>query len=85
METLKLNKISTKYYWEHFLLLPDNVIKSLFYPIDTAIDEQKVLFKKFVCIVNLETSTYCNRKCEYCPVSLNDSRKNQVYMTEELY
>lgn len=65
--------------------MPDNFIKSLFYPIDIAIDEQKALFKKFVCIVNLETSTYCNRKCEYCPVSLNDSRKNQLYMAEEIF
>jgi radical SAM protein with 4Fe4S-binding SPASM domain len=85
METLKLNKISTRHYWEHFLLVPDNLLKPLFYPRNIATDEQKSLFKKFVCIVNIETSTYCNRKCSYCPVSLNDSRKNQVYMADELF
>ncbi|MEK8019692.1 MAG: radical SAM protein, partial [Candidatus Parabeggiatoa sp.] len=85
METNNLNKISTRYYWEHFLSVPDNLLKSLFYPINSATDEQKSLFKKFVCIVNIETSTYCNRKCSYCPVSLDESRKNQVYMTDELF
>ena len=85
METFKLNKISTRHYWEHFLLVPDNLINPLFYPIDIAPDEKKSLFKKFVCIVNIETSTYCNRKCSYCPVSLDESRKNQVYMTDELF
>jgi len=85
METSQLNKISTRYYWEHFLLVPDNLLKSLFYPTNMATDEQSALFKKFVCIVNLETSKYCNRKCSYCPVSLNDSRKNKLYMTDELF
>ncbi|MDM8563182.1 SPASM domain-containing protein [Candidatus Marithioploca araucensis] len=85
METIKLNKISTRYYWEHFLLVPDNLLKPLFYPIALDIDEQSALFNKFVCIVNIETSSYCNRKCSYCPVSLDDSRKNQLYMTDELF
>jgi radical SAM protein with 4Fe4S-binding SPASM domain len=86
MDTLKLNKISTRYYWEHFLLLPDNLLKPLFYPTtNIATDEQSALFKKFVCIVNIETSTYCNRKCSYCPVSLDESRKNQLYMTEGVF
>jgi len=85
MEMIKLNKISTRYYWEHFLLVPDNLLKPLFYPRDITTDEQSALFKKFVCIVNIETSAYCNRKCSYCPVSLDDNRKNQVYMTDELF
>jgi len=85
METIKLNKISTRYYWEHFLLVPDDMLKPLFFPNNMTIDEQRALFKKFVCIVNIETSSYCNRKCAYCPVSLSESRKKQLYMTDELF
>lgn len=82
---MKLNKISTRYYWEHFLLVPDNLLKPLFFPSNMTIDEQSALFKKFVCIVNIETSTYCNRKCVYCPVSFSESRKQQLYMTDKLF
>lgn len=86
MEPIKLNKISTRYYWEHLLLVRDDILKPLFFPTEVFTSEQrKSLFKKFVCIVNLETSTYCNRKCPYCPVSLADSRKKQLCMADEVF
>lgn len=33
------------------------------------VDKSIEIFKKNVDNVNLETSSYCNRKCNYCPVS----------------
>lgn len=79
-----LNKIPGRYYW-HYFLKQETIPKSLFYPKNIDIKEKIALFKKYVCIVNLETSTYCNRKCQYCPISLTDSRKKQDYMSDEIF
>jgi hypothetical protein len=38
------------------------------------------LFNRF----SLETSSYCNRSCSFCPVS-NGARPNQILMREELF
>jgi 2-deoxy-scyllo-inosamine dehydrogenase (SAM-dependent) len=37
--------------------------------------------------VEVETTTYCNRRCTYCPNSIFDrgSRKNEVLMPEDLF
>lgn len=37
--------------------------------------------------VEIETTTYCNRRCSYCPNSIYDrgSRANEVYMETELF
>ncbi len=81
---VKLNKISTRYYWDHFLAQED-ISSSLFCPVQLNSCEQLDLFQKYVCIVNIETSAYCNRKCSYCPVSLDDSRKSQSYMDGQVF
>ncbi|MBR1728692.1 MAG: radical SAM protein [Selenomonadaceae bacterium] len=46
--------------------------------------EKKIeLFNKFVFLINLELSTYCNRKCSYCPLSIYP--RQQEYMSKELF
>lgn len=80
----KLNKISTRYYWQHFLA-QKNISAALFFPSQLDHEEKVALFEKHVCIINIETSSYCNRKCSYCPVSLNDSRKKQTYMPYQIF
>jgi len=35
---------------------------------------QKALFKRYVRSVVIELADYCNRVCDYCPVSLSDRR-----------
>jgi len=79
-----LNKIPGRHYWKYFLKQQD-FSKALFYPTELDIDAQIALFKKHVCIVNLETSTYCNRKCPYCPTPLSAFRKTQAYMKEAVF
>ena len=37
---------------------------------DLEIEKAKQLFKKYVELVCLEMSYYCNRACSYCPVTL---------------
>lgn len=34
-------------------------------------------------VINIETSAYCNRKCNYCPVSKID--RKQAYISDELF
>jgi hypothetical protein len=48
-------------------------------------DRAKALFKASVNQVEIETFTYCNRVCWFCPNSRIDRRSENRYMDEELY
>jgi radical SAM protein with 4Fe4S-binding SPASM domain len=51
---------------------------------DLSLNGSRNLFKQFVKIVNIETFSYCNRKCSYCPVSqLQEKEKN--YLDENTF
>ena len=74
-----------KNYWERKLI--DNtknfnidLIKSS----KLTIEQSKDLFKKYVEIVNLETSAYCNRVCPYCPVSIYGRKDKTIKISESL-
>ncbi len=45
---------------------------------------KKACFKSAVEIINLETSYYCNRKCDYCPVSESTRQTDQISMEIKL-
>ncbi len=71
-------------YWEAFFN-EEKINSDLFFKRhDITKEEAKELFKKYVCIVNLETSTVCNRKCDYCPLAIHD-RNEQIHMDDEFY
>ena len=56
-------------YWGYFMNLSD--FRGIFYPDNNlSVADKKKLLKKLICVVNLELSTYCNRRCSYCPLSL---------------
>lgn len=86
MKTLKDNfYIRGIDYWEHFNL-PEfkDIMSTPPHDGNKQLKEFKIeIFKKFVSIVNLELSTYCNRKCSYCPMSMYPRR--QQYMTDALF
>lgn len=73
--------VSKSEFWAYFLnsrnakkLLTKNV----------SVDERVQIFNEYVTIVNIETSSYCNRSCSYCPVAYHGSR-NQRLMDDELF
>jgi sulfatase maturation enzyme AslB (radical SAM superfamily) len=53
-------------YWEKVL---SNFDANLINNSVVSLDSQKILFKKYVELINLETSSFCNRSCVYCPDS----------------
>ena len=57
---------------EHFLRLDDP-------------EKQKNLFKLSVRAVEIEVSSYCNRKCWFCPNSKIDRRTAKNFMDEGVY
>lgn len=67
------NNKELNYEWEN--LLGGKIDESLFKS-DISYIESKNIFKKYVKIINLETFSYCNRYCSYCPVSLLDNKQN---------
>lgn len=63
---LELNKTPGDKYWQRLLELPEEDAQLAFQKLSDT-DKKKLAFKKFVCIVGIETSTFCNRRCDYCP------------------
>lgn len=77
-----LNKVSGVHYWDRFLAErsdPVNLFRSCLDP-----EQQRELLRHYVCIVNIETSTFCNRKCVYCPLSRFD-RTEQKRMSDDVF
>ena len=66
-EIYNLERGLQKYtYWEKIL---SNFDANLINNSVVSLDNQKMLFKKYVELINLETSSFCNRSCIYCPDS----------------
>ena len=73
-------------YWKRILSKSETIYYELFEQRENITKEiKKNIFEKYVEIVNIETSTKCNRKCLYCPLSEYERGKNQNYMEEELF
>lgn len=71
--------ISQTEYWDFFFKQEDSV-KLLQYNIPQNI--RKEIFNKYVSVINIETSSYCNRNCGYCPVS-DLATKTKEYICDE--
>lgn len=65
-EKLRLNKTPGVNYWEALLNLPLDE-SCIAFRLQDSDENLRLAFKKFVCIVDIETSSYCNRSCHYCP------------------
>ena len=61
------NRKRAKDYWDR--LLSKNI--SNLFTTKLSLHEKMNIFKNFVEMVNIETSTKCNRHCNYCPLSIN--------------
>lgn len=49
------------------------------------IEEAKILFRKSIKMVEIETFSYCNRKCWFCPNSFIDRVSKNYYLEESTY
>lgn len=80
----KIKKAGT--YWERLLLENEKIGYELFgYNKEINMVKKKEIFKKYVEVVIIETSTKCNRTCSYCPLSYFDRGKTQIKIDEELF
>jgi len=76
---MKLNKLPASLYWPEFLAQDKAEILSLLSSYREDSDYIKYLFKKYVVVVLIETSSYCNRTCGYCPLGFFDrSVQNRI-------
>jgi MoaA/NifB/PqqE/SkfB family radical SAM enzyme len=62
----------------------DFVVDDHFRPLPSR-QEAMQLFRRSVCMVELEVFSYCNRRCWFCPNSLVDRHSKTEYMVEDLY
>ena len=67
-------------------MLASRVVKS---PGDTYVQpqepERRELFKRLVDVISIETHSYCNRKCWFCPNSFIDRQSKREYLPERVY
>ena len=74
-----------KFYWQRKLIdNPKNFNINLIKNNKLTQKESKNLFKKYVEIINLETSAYCNRVCPYCPVSIYERKDKTIKIPESI-
>lgn len=68
-------------FWDFFLAQEDAP-----YLLKSNVDAElrRSLFKKYVAVVNIETASYCNRKCAYCPVT-SLKNKTKEYIDDALF
>ena len=48
-------------------------------------EQQRRLFKKYVCYIEIELFSFCNRRCWFCPNSSIDRHSENHFLPEELY
>ena len=72
-------------YWERKVFDKDTEfdLEVLSYK-DLEINKAKLLFKKYVELVCLEMSYYCNRACSYCPVALYERSDKNLEIDDDL-
>lgn len=81
----KLNSATGSCYWNRLFSEPDEEISQLLIYNSNRSREQRIqFFSKHVGIINIETSSACNRSCNYCPNSIYD-RKKQVLMNDDVW
>jgi len=73
--------VSNKEFWDFYIKNSDNT-DLLKYNIEK--HRRNDLFNKYVTVVNLEVSSFCNRKCDYCPVADLVS-KTKEFMQEDKF
>ena len=53
------------------------------------LDKSKELFKKNIKSVELGVHNYCNRTCDFCPLSLESVNrrvmKNTIFMSDKIF
>ena len=63
--------VSRSEFWNYYLKSED---AKYLLQYDVPQELRKKIISEYLTVVNIETSSYCNRKCSYCPVSIHGSR-----------
>jgi radical SAM protein with 4Fe4S-binding SPASM domain len=71
-------------YWRKLLSLPEAEIRPLLSTFDAPTREEQIrLFRQHIGIITVETSSYCNRSCAYCPDALPEyGRKKKNFISD---
>jgi hypothetical protein len=70
---------------EIFGIVHDSVLSSLQLSELISVEEMKEAFRQAVRLVEIETSSQCNRQCSYCPNSVFDRRSSNQFLDMEIY
>ena len=77
--------VHKKHYWQRKLLQNSKYFDlRLIRHKKISEKESEELFKKYVEIISLETSAYCNRVCNYCPVSIYKRTDKSLIISQSI-
>lgn len=83
---MRSKKYKSVDFWKRFIKKDFDKLTKLFAGFDyLSEEEKKVLFKEFVEVINIETSSYCNRACIYCPLHYYNRGKRKEYINKEVF
>jgi radical SAM protein with 4Fe4S-binding SPASM domain len=69
----------------HIAFVGDHVVSTLHFNSNLNEYEKKVAFLSGVRMVELETSSQCNRRCHYCPNSKYDRISGNTYISDAVF
>ena len=71
------------------LVRGDQLMSTLHFATDLSRAQKKLAFKSAVRLVDLETSSQCNRRCDYCPNTTYDQTRDRFtankFMADEVF
>ena len=67
------------------VITPFDFVEQRHFIPDIELQQSMRLFKKSICMVEIEVFSFCNRKCWFCSNSRIDRRSKNYYMDEDCY
>ena len=76
--------VSGIYFWKK--IFENGKIHRELFSAKSGVQDYQEMFKEYVAVVNIETFNFCNRKCNYCPVSFLSQRHGKIqHMSDGIY
>ena len=74
---------------EPFVVIGNQVLGTLHFASDLSEYQKKIAFRSAVRLIDLETSSQCNRRCEYCANTTHDEARDRfsknMFMTDAMF
>jgi MoaA/NifB/PqqE/SkfB family radical SAM enzyme len=70
---------------EHLAVIDTGLLSTLHFTRELTAYQKRVAFKSGVRLIDVETSSQCNRRCHYCPNSKHDRLSSNTFMPDAVF